>query len=79
MNMKEYTKSGIIEDYCLGLLNPDEMRSVAKNALYYKEIKTAIEEFELTLKRYAEDWAVHDETGKRKNDFPGENISQEGS
>jgi hypothetical protein len=32
MNLKEYLSSGIIEDYCLGGLNPDDMRVVALNA-----------------------------------------------
>jgi hypothetical protein len=79
MNIKEYTNSGIIEDYCLGLLGPDEMWLVAKNANYYKEIKKAIEEFEMALKRYAEDWTMNDETGIKKNSLPNENIPQEGS
>lgn len=54
MNLKEYLSSGIIEDYCLGVLNPDEMRTVALNAERYKEVKDTIETYEAALKKYAE-------------------------
>ena len=78
MNIREYKNSGIIEDYCLGLLGPAEMSAVAKNAMYYKEIKTAIEEFEMALKKYAEEWIMNDETGEKTNSFPYENFPEEG-
>jgi hypothetical protein len=55
MNLEEYMNSGIIEDYCLGVLNPEHRQSVAQNALIYEEIQTAIEETEYALKRYVED------------------------
>lgn len=55
MNVKEYIRSGIIEDYCLGILNPIEMRAVARHAERYPEVKDAIDESESVLKRYAED------------------------
>ena len=59
MNLKEYITSGIIEDYCLGILNPIEMRSVAHIAERYPEIKDAINESENVLKKYAEDLDEH--------------------
>lgn len=62
MNIKEYINSGIIEDYCLGVLTPEEMRRVALNGMKYKQVKTAIEEYELALKLYAEDRAMDTET-----------------
>ncbi len=58
MNVQEYINSGIIEDYCLGVLSPEERQSVAQNALLYAEIQTAIEENELALKRYVEDTSL---------------------
>ncbi len=63
MNLKEYLNSGIIEDYCLGVLQPDEMRIVARNAERYEEVKDAIEAYEATLKRYAEDLDVDNTIG----------------
>lgn len=62
MNVQAYINSGIIEDYCLGVLSPEERRSVAQNALLYEEIQAAIEENELALKRYVEDTSVNKET-----------------
>lgn len=59
MNVQDYINSGIIEDYCLGVLSPEEMRSVAQNALLYEAIQTAIEENELALKRYIEENSVN--------------------
>ena len=62
MNVEEYINSGIIEDYCLGLLNPQQMASVAQNAALYADIQAAIEENELALKRYIEDSSVNPQT-----------------
>ena len=59
MNLKEYINSGIIEDYCLGVLNPIEMRTVARYAELHQEIKDAIHLSEGVLKKYAEDLDNH--------------------
>jgi anti-sigma-K factor RskA len=69
MNLKEYLRSGIIEDYCLGVLNPDEMRNVARNAERYQEVKDTIENYESILKEYAEDLDVDNEMGMRKEEI----------
>ncbi|HWB26424.1 MAG TPA: cupin domain-containing protein [Chitinophagaceae bacterium] len=53
MNVKEYIKSGIIEDYCLGLLSPEEMQAVALNAREYQEVRHEIETYEHVLVQYA--------------------------
>jgi hypothetical protein len=58
MNVQAYINSGVIEDYCLDVLSPEERRSVAHNASLYPEIQTAIEKNELALKRYVEDTSV---------------------
>jgi hypothetical protein len=62
MNLEEYINSGIIEDYCLGVLTPEQRQSVAQNALLYPEIQAAIEANELALKRYVEDSSVNRQT-----------------
>jgi anti-sigma-K factor RskA len=69
MDLKEYLNSGIIEDYCLGVLNPDEMRVVARNAERYQEVKDTIEMYESVLKKYAEDLDVDNEMGMRKEEI----------
>jgi hypothetical protein len=79
MNIMEYRQSGIIEDYCLGLLSEDEMREVAKNAKDHGEIRKAIEEFEAALKRYAKDWVMNIVTSKNKTSFPeGNSVTDAG-
>jgi hypothetical protein len=62
MNIEEYINSGVIEDYCLGVLNPEEQQSVAQNALRYPEIQTAIAENEDALKRFVEDSSISKQT-----------------
>jgi anti-sigma-K factor RskA len=69
MDLKEYLNSGIIEDYCLGVLNSDDMRNVARNAERYQEVKDTIEMYESVLKKYAEDLDVDNEMGVRKEEI----------
>src|SRR3569833_3274174 len=58
MNVQEYIKSGIIEDYCLGVLTPAEMEQVAQQAAIYPEINTEIEAYEMVLKNYAAEFGL---------------------
>lgn len=53
MSLKDYIHSGMIEDYCLGILTPDEMEDVAKQANINPEIKERIDEYQSALKHYA--------------------------
>lgn len=69
MNLKEYLDSGIIEDYCLGVLNPIEMRAVARNAQRHQEIKDAIDLYEDVLKRYTENLDVDNIMGKKNEEI----------
>jgi anti-sigma-K factor RskA len=69
MDLKEYLSSGIIEDYCLGVLNSDDMRNVARNAERYQEVKDTIEMYESVLKKYAEDLDVDNEMGMNKEEI----------
>jgi mannose-6-phosphate isomerase-like protein (cupin superfamily) len=55
MNLKEYISSGIIEDYCLGLLNDQESKGVLQRAQMYSEVKQAIDEFKQSLEEYSFD------------------------
>ena len=53
MSLKDYIDSGMIEDYCLGLLTPEETEDVAKQANIHPEIKDRINEYQSALKQYA--------------------------
>jgi quercetin dioxygenase-like cupin family protein len=67
MNVKEYIESGVIEDYCLGLLSPDEMQAVAHNAVLYAEVKHEIEAYENALVKYAGEFAGNNPQGLKRN------------
>jgi anti-sigma-K factor RskA len=53
MDLEKYLSSGIIEDYCLGVLSPEEAQEVAQNAKQFPEIEKTISEIEEVLKKYA--------------------------
>jgi hypothetical protein len=55
MKVVEYVNSGVIEDYCLGVLNAFEMQKVRQLANKYQEIYDAIAFTESVLIKYAED------------------------
>jgi hypothetical protein len=55
MDVQTYLNSGIIEDYCLGLLGPEARKEVARHALKYVEIQDVITSYEYALKRFVED------------------------
>jgi hypothetical protein len=52
MDLEKYLSSGVIEDYCLGVLSPEEAQEVAQNAKQFPEIELAIREVEEVLKKY---------------------------
>lgn len=53
MDLEKYLSSGVIEDYCLGVLSPEETQEVAQNAKQFPEIEEAIRIIEEVLKKYA--------------------------
>lgn len=55
MDLEKYLSSGVIEDYCLGVLSPEETQEVSQNAKQFPEIEEAISEVEEVLKRYTTD------------------------
>jgi mannose-6-phosphate isomerase-like protein (cupin superfamily) len=55
MDQKAYMASGIIEDYCLGILADEESRAVEQRAQLYPEIKQKIEDYLNALEQYALD------------------------
>lgn len=55
MDMKAYISSGIIEDFCLGVLNEDENKAVLQQAQEHPEIQQEIDTFMFALEQYATD------------------------
>ncbi|HRH59476.1 MAG TPA: cupin domain-containing protein [Chitinophagaceae bacterium] len=53
MSVNDYISSGVIEDYCLGLLNPEESDRVLQQAALMPEVKSLIEHYEQALLEYA--------------------------
>jgi mannose-6-phosphate isomerase-like protein (cupin superfamily) len=57
MDIKTYISSGIIEDYCLGILSEKEQQEVELNASMYPLIKSEITAYQQVLEKYAADFA----------------------
>lgn len=53
MNVHVYIESGIIEEFCLGLLSDEKAKVVMANALLFPEIQQEIEQTEEALAAYA--------------------------
>ena len=43
MNVQAYIQSGIVHDYCLGLLDPEEMQDVERHAAAFPEVRAELE------------------------------------
>jgi mannose-6-phosphate isomerase-like protein (cupin superfamily) len=56
--MQEYINSGILEQYCLGLLTPGEREAVLVMSAKHPEIKKDLAEIELAMERLARANAV---------------------
>jgi mannose-6-phosphate isomerase-like protein (cupin superfamily) len=53
MQLQEYINSGILEQYCLGLLTSGEQEAVLAMSNVYPEVKRDLEEIELAMQRLA--------------------------
>jgi len=58
MNAPAYIQSGIIHDYCLGLLGPADMQEVERHAAAYPEIRAELEACRQALERYVRSLAI---------------------
>ena len=61
MDSKAYIASGIIEDYCLGILSDEESKQVEHYAQTSPEIKQEVDAFMQALEQYALDNAINPE------------------
>ncbi len=58
MDVQAYILSGIIEDYCLGLLSAEDILQVEQNAALYPAVRLEIQAFRRVLEQYALPHAV---------------------
>lgn len=56
MDIRAYIESGVIEDYCLGILDAAAMQGVAQNAALYAEVQDEIDACQTALKKFAADF-----------------------
>jgi hypothetical protein len=54
MNANEYINSGILQDYCLGLLTDDEKKNVDAMCQAYPEVAKELQLLHLALEQYAD-------------------------
>src|SRR4051812_36310112 len=67
MNIQAYIESGVLEQYCLHLLNVDEEAEVLKNCALYPAIKQELAAIENTIEKIADNQSVvPDERLKQK-------------
>lgn len=67
MEEKEYIESGLLESYCLGILNPDEAASVIAMCKLYPSINTELNHIEITMEKVAFNLAIVPPTGFKVN------------
>lgn len=58
MNVHVYIETGIVQDYCLGLLSPAEMEEVERHAAIYPPIRAELEACRLALEKYVRSLAI---------------------
>jgi mannose-6-phosphate isomerase-like protein (cupin superfamily) len=58
MDIKNYVETGILQDYCLGLLSPVEMKEVETKAAAYPELRKEILAYQQALELYAMDFSI---------------------
>lgn len=58
MNITEYIESGILEEYCLGLLNADEQAAVLQICSLFPEVKMELTAIEKTIETMAANRAI---------------------
>jgi mannose-6-phosphate isomerase-like protein (cupin superfamily) len=66
MNVREYIDSGILEEYCTGLLTADEQDAVLKMCDLFPEVKAELLNIEKAIERIATDNAVTPDAGLKQ-------------
>jgi mannose-6-phosphate isomerase-like protein (cupin superfamily) len=65
-DLKEYIESGILEEYCLGLLNEEDQAYLIQMTMLYPEIKAELTAIELAMERWAESTAMEPPAGLKE-------------
>jgi len=63
MDIKEYIESGVLEEYCLGLLSEEDRSFLIQMAMLYPEVKDALIETELAMEKLASENALEPNHG----------------
>ncbi|MBW4891895.1 cupin domain-containing protein [Mucilaginibacter sp. HMF5004] len=58
MNIQSYIYSGILEQYCLGMLNDDDAAFVVQMTMLYPEVKNELSSIEQAFEYFAQDGAI---------------------
>jgi mannose-6-phosphate isomerase-like protein (cupin superfamily) len=58
MDLQDYINSGILEQYCLGLLDSDEANQVVSNCLKYPELRDELNSIEIAIGKMAVEKAI---------------------
>jgi mannose-6-phosphate isomerase-like protein (cupin superfamily) len=69
MDIKTYISSGVLEDYCLGVLDDAESAKVEQMAAMHAEIKNEITAYQRSLEQYAVAIAKYPSAGLKNNLF----------
>lgn len=69
MDIRTYISSGVLEDYCLGVLDDAKSAQVEQMAAMHAEIKTEIAAFQRSLEQYAVAVSKYPSPGLKNNLF----------
>lgn len=67
MDVQQYIESGILEEYCMGLLNAEEQSFLIRMTMLYPEVKEELTAVELALEKLALSAAVKPREGVKQN------------
>ncbi|CAN5229168.1 hypothetical protein BH09BAC6_BH09BAC6_36630 [soil metagenome] len=67
MDVQKYIQSGVLEEYCLGLLNEEDQAYLIQMAMLYPEVKAELTAVELTLENMAAACAVEPHPSIKQN------------
>ena len=70
MDIQEYIYSGVLEQYCLGLLNEQERAFVIEMSLLYPEVKRELNNIQMAFEYFAQNDAAHPESGHHHKPGP---------
>jgi len=66
MDIQKYIESGILEEYCLGLLSEEDQVYLIQMTMLYPEIKEELTAIELAMERWATSTAIEPEPGLKE-------------